>query len=318
MQVSASLPVARLDRPDEFLTGDAIAEIAAAAERAGFDSIAVSEHPFPDDDWLRRGNGHHNFDPFVALSFAAAATRRIKLQTSLLVLPYRNPFITARSVASLDALSGGRVILGVGTGYLEAEFRALGVAFEDRNALTDEAIVAMRRAWTEDGVHMQGRHFLAEGHTMLPRPAQAGGPPIWMGGNSRQAIRRAVELGDGWAPMAYAGNAVSRRTADLGSLDDLHARIAFAAQHAGKVGRTAPLGLQFQLLALPLPTSQPGLAGLVEAAEMLGEVGVTRTSVACDATTRRSYIADLERLGEELLPRLHAIAERGVTPAPAE
>src|SRR5262245_43752241 len=151
MRVGASLPVARLDKPDEFLTAEAIAEVASAAERAGFDSISVAEHPFPDDHWLEHGTGHHNWDPFVVLSFAAAATSTIKLRTGLLILPYRNPFITARSVASLDALSKGRVVLGIGSGYLEPEFKALGVPFDERNELTDEAIVAMRRAWTETG-----------------------------------------------------------------------------------------------------------------------------------------------------------------------
>lgn len=292
------------------MTGQAVVEIATAAEAAGFDSIAVSDHPFPDDDWLRNGNGHHNHDPFVALSFAAAATTTIRLRTALLVLPYRNPFLAARSVASLDALSGGRVVLGVGTGYLEAEFRALGVCFDERNELTDEAIVAMRRAWTEDGVRMTGRHFEARGHTLLPRPSRPGGPPIWAGGNSRRAIRRAVELCDGWSPMAYTGNVVSRRTATLASVDDLRARMAYAAEHGDAVGRTTPLRVSFGLDWLPLPTSADGVDGLVEAGELLAAVGVTDTTLAPPATSRAEFVAELQRLGEDLVPRLQAIPAR--------
>jgi probable F420-dependent oxidoreductase len=317
VRVGTSLPLTCLDTPEQFVTADAIAEIATAAEQAGFDSIAVSDHPFPDDDWLRHGNGHHNHDPFVALSFAAAATTAIRLRTALLVLPYRNPFLAARSVASLDVLSGGRVVLGVGAGYLEAEFRALGVSFEERNELADEAIIAMRRAWTEDGVRMTGRHFDAGGHTMLPRPDRAGGPPIWAGGNSRRAIRRAVELCDGWSPMPYAGNAVSRRTATLASLDDLRARLAYVDEHAEAVGRTAPLGVSFGLDWIPLPTSTDGTDALVEAGELLAELGVTDTTIVPPANSRAEYVAELQRLGGNLLPRLHAIPERGRTGAQA-
>ncbi len=160
----------------------------------------VTDHPIPSDRWLASG-GHHALDPFVALSFAAAATERLRLHLNLLVLAYRNPFVSAKAVASLDALSGGRVIVGVGAGYLEPEFTALGVDYAERNELTDEAIVTMRAAWTGDSVTASGRHWHAAGNTMLPRPTQPAGPPIWVGGNSKQAIRRAVELGDGWMPM---------------------------------------------------------------------------------------------------------------------
>ncbi|MET0183616.1 MAG: TIGR03619 family F420-dependent LLM class oxidoreductase [Caulobacterales bacterium] len=312
MHVGAGLPVARMDDPREFLTGDAIAEIAQAAERAGFDTLSVSEHPFPDDDWLTRGNGHHNHDPFVALSFAAAATKTIKLRTSLLILPYRNPFITARAAASLDALSGGRLVLGVGAGYLEAEFKALGVDFGERNELSDEAIIAMRRAWTEDGVHMKGRHFDAQGHTMAPRPAQKGGPPIWIGGNSKLAIHRAVELGDGWMPMRYEGNIVSRRTAELASLEDFRARLGYASEHARRIGRTQPLGVSFGLQLFSIPDACEGADGFIDAAHYLAALGVTDTGIGAAPTSRAAYIGELERIGAELLPRLHAIHSPGL------
>src|SRR5262245_27365287 len=135
MRFSVALPVDRVDAPGEFQTGAAIGEIASAAERSGFDAVFVTDHPLPEAGWLAAG-GHHAMDPFVALSFAAAATTRIRLQTNLCVLPYRNPFITAKSVATLDALSGGRVILGVGGGYLRPEFDALQAGFETRNERT--------------------------------------------------------------------------------------------------------------------------------------------------------------------------------------
>ncbi len=200
MKFHVGLSTDRVDLGDEFVSVDAIAEVAHAAETAGFTSVFVTEHPYPEDEWLATG-GHHALDPFVALSFAAAATSTVRLFTNLCVVPYRNPFLTAKAAVSLDVLSGGRLTLGVGAGYLEPEFRALGVDFGERNDLLDEALVAMRRAWAEDGVHLRGRHFDVQGHTMLPRPVQWPHPPIWVGGNSKRAIRRAVDLADGWTPM---------------------------------------------------------------------------------------------------------------------
>jgi len=331
MRVGTSLPLAfSKEAADRLLTRDAICEIAAAAERAGFDSIGAVEHPFPDDDWLATG-GHHDLDPLVALSFAASATSTIGLRTSLLVLPYRNPFLAARSIASLDVLSGGRVVVGVGAGYLEAEFRALGVDFAERNELLDEGIVAMRKAWTEEGVHLSGRHFEARGHTMWPPPKQAGGPPIWGGGNSRRAIRRAVELCDGWMPMAYTPQSVSRRTGRLATFDDFRARLDYAAEHAAAVGRDRPLEVSFGLRAFPLPIDDDGgIDGLVAAAELMASLGVTETSLDVTAALRMSstdpgaagmqatsvaeHVAALERLGEEVVPRLHAVEVKGLLP----
>src|SRR5579864_3151754 len=225
MRVSLGLPTHRVDVP-ELVTAGAIATLAVAAEEAGFDAVFVTEHPFPGDEWLASG-GHHALDPFVALAFAAAATTRIRLQTNLAVPAYRNPFLLAKSAASLDHLSGGRLILGIGSGYLEPEFAALGVDYGERNELTDEAIVAMRAAWTGRSVTMEGRHWRAGANTMLPPPAQAGGPPIWIGGNSARAARRAVELADGWTPMlARAGMSSRVRTRPIATVDDLGERIA--------------------------------------------------------------------------------------------
>ncbi len=125
MRLSLGLETSRSDRPEEFVTAEAIAEMAKAAEAAGFDAVFVTDHPFPDDRWLD-GGGHHALDPLVALAFAAAATSTIGLHTNLFVLAYRNPFLSAKGIATLDQLSNGRVILGVGAGYLEPEFAALG------------------------------------------------------------------------------------------------------------------------------------------------------------------------------------------------
>src|SRR5690242_15140978 len=225
MRFTIGLPTDHVAQADEFVTGEAVMECARVAEDAGFDACFVTDHPAPDIKWLE-GGGHHALDPFVALSFAAAATTRLRVQTHILVLPYRNPLLTAKSVLSLDVLSGGRVILGVAPGYLKPEFAALGVDFDERNDLTDEAIDVMRRVWSEDEVEVTGRHFRTRGTTMRPRPPQQPYPPIWIGGNSTAAIRRAAERGQGWVPFPNPGGLTARvRTPQLANLDELASRL---------------------------------------------------------------------------------------------
>ena len=295
MKLSLGLETSRTDAPDEFTTAAAIAEMARCAEDNGFDAVFVTDHPFPDDEWLA-GGGHHALDPFVALAFAAAATTTLRLHTNLYVAAYRNPFISAKAVATLDHLSGGRVVLGIGAGYLEPEFAALGVGFDERNDLTDEAIVMMKKAWTSDGVAEKGAHFDASaGHTMLPKPVQPGGPPIWIGGNSKRAIRRAVELAHGWMPMPNPAKYAERRHSPaMESLDDLRNGIAYAREHAAKVGRTEPVGVMYAL-------------GL-DSAEALAEAGVTDLyTLVWRAPTRKAWLDEVERLGKEVVPQVKSI-----------
>ena len=200
MRFTIGLPTDRVDAVAEFVTGDAVMECAAGVEALGFDACFVTDHPAPDAKWLAAG-GHHALDPMVALSFAAAATTRLRLHTHIMVLAYRNPLLTAKSVLSLDVLSNGRLILGVAAGYLKPEFAALGVDFDERNELTDEAIDVLRAALASDEYAFEGRHFRSRRTSFRPRPVQSPHPPIWIGGNSRGAIRRAVVRGDGWVPF---------------------------------------------------------------------------------------------------------------------
>jgi probable F420-dependent oxidoreductase len=259
--------------------------------------------------------GHQALDPFVALSFAAAATTSLRLQTHLCVLPYRNPFLTAKAVASLDVLSGGRVILGVGAGHLEPEFAALGVDFAERNELTDEAIVTMKAVWSGSVISQQGRHFNAVGHVALPTPAQIPNPPIWIGGNSRRAIRRAVELADGWAPMPNPqATAARRRSPALETLGELERRIDFAVEHAERVGRTSPLTIAMSLGGLEMPVGDAsGEDRLVEIAERLASAGVTYLYGGSmqRVETRADLLREVARQGESLIPRLDAIETPG-------
>ena len=200
-------------------------EGAAAVEAMGYDACFVTDHPAPDAKWLATG-GHHTLDPFVALSFAAAATTRLRVQTHILVLPYRNPLLTAKSILSLDVLSQGRTIIGVASGYLKPEFAALGVEFDERNELTDEAIDIMKQVWEGNAVAYEGLHFRTRGTMMQPRPVQRPHPPLWIGGNSTAAIRRAVDRAQGWVPFPNPAAAVRAvRTPVIGTFEQFAERM---------------------------------------------------------------------------------------------
>ncbi len=299
MRYSVALPNDRVDRCEDFLTAEAVADIACTVEDAGFDACFVTDHPFAGDRWLDNG-GHHALEPLVQLSFAAAATTALLLHTNIYVLPYRNPFLAAKSVLSLDVLSGGRVILGVGAGYLVSEFTALGVDFDERNELLEEGIEAMKLAWTRDAVALQGRHFRAKGNTMLPRPISRPHPPIWMGGNTKRAIRRAVRSCQGWSPLP-TGPRRAPRTATLSTLEDLRARIVVAHKEAEAVGRQEPLEICLGLLN-PSPGSaeyEPGHCRSYIRA--LADLGVTWVGVRPAGTDRKSYLDDARRFADDVI-----------------
>jgi probable F420-dependent oxidoreductase len=295
MRFTIGLPTDHVSHASEFVTGTAVMECAAAAEAAGFDACFVTDHPAPDAKWLA-GGGHHALDPFVALSFAAAATTRLCVQTHIRVLPYRNPLLTAKSVLSLDVLSGGRVILGVASGYLKREYAAQGDDFDERNDLTDEAIDVMRRIWTEDEVVVEGRHFRTRGTTMRPRPPQQPGPPIWVGGNSTAAIRRAAERAQGWVPFPNPGGLTSRvRTPELSTVDELARRMQILRDHASEIGRTDPIDVCFS----PFAQSASEVVDELHALEALGVTWAVLHGPTVDA--RSAWIDGARRLGDKII-----------------
>jgi probable F420-dependent oxidoreductase len=192
-----------------------------ALERRGFDSLWLSERltgPAPD--------------PLVALAVAAGRTRKLKLGTSVLVVPGRNPVVLAKELASLDRLSGGRLLPGVGLGArVPAEHRAFGVDRRARAGLFDEAIVLMRRLWTEDDVHHEGEHFHVDGVTLRPRPVQQ---PIdvWLGGTAPSELRRTGRFGDGWLPSFTVPGEVEAGWATINHVAAEHDR-AIDPEHLG-------------------------------------------------------------------------------------
>jgi probable F420-dependent oxidoreductase len=198
-----------LAKPDQVLA------IAAKADALGYASIFVTDHvvlpasmarsvyPYSSTGQLPGGAAQDYLEPLAMLGALSRATRRARLGTSVLVVPYRHPLVTAKILATIDQLSGGRVILGAGVGWLREEFEALGAPpFEERGAVTDEYLRFMRATWTTDPVNFTGRYVSVSGVHALPKPVQAGGIPVWIGGHTDAAARRAATLGDGWHPIA--------------------------------------------------------------------------------------------------------------------
>jgi probable F420-dependent oxidoreductase len=159
-------------------------------------------------------------EALTTLAYVAGATHRVRLATAVLVAPYRHPLLQAKQIATLDTLSGGRLEVGFGAGWLAEEFEALGVNYEDRQSLSDETIEVMKKLWTGKSVTHEGKHFTLNGVTCLPAPAQRPGPPLWIGGISPRALRRVVESDAGWIAPTQSTDEVAALVARLRELGD--------------------------------------------------------------------------------------------------
>lgn len=286
----------------DLLDAGPVGEVAAAAERAGFDAISFTDHPAPGARWLASG-GHQSLDPFVALAFAAAATERLRLLTYLAVLPYRNPLLLAKSAASLDKLSGGRLTLGLGAGYLRGEFRSLGVDFDERNTLFDEALDVLPRHWRGEPFDYQGRHFHARDTVARPRPVQD--PiPIWIGGNAKVSRRRAAERAQGWMPMSGGPElAATARTPVLGSVAELASATAGVREQARAAGRSDPIDVVYSYHGDGIEEPATQSERHREAFAELRAAGVTWVVVSAPTRSLAATCAFLEAFGGTYLAR---------------
>jgi probable F420-dependent oxidoreductase len=301
MRFTLMFPMRAVKHYETWREGGDLATVARIAEQAGFDGFAMSEHPFPEPGWLATG-GHHAFDPFVSLSYAAAATERMKVITYVLVAGYRNPYLAAKSIASLDALSGGRLIAGLGAGYLEPEFQVLGADFGGRGRTLEEAIPAMRAAWA--GTDHPGPLFPSRGHQMLPAPSQAGGPPIWIGGNSAAARRRAVTLGEGWLPMGQSRElAAITGTPPLETIAELGDLVTDMQRKRAEAG-APPLDVSLAPFEAGL-LRRGGADDFAHAVRMMldayAEAGVTWITVEPASRSLDAFRRDVGRIGELLI-----------------
>ena len=227
---------------------------ARAAEAAGIDDLWVADHiAIPPDN--AEGSGGRYLDPLATLAFVAAATRRIGLGTGVLVLPYRPPLATAKWVATIQELSEGRLLLGVGVGWMEAEFRAAGVPYARRAPLTDQTLAFLERCFAADEMEANGQRFLFK-----PRPAR---PPIIVGGAPPHVLRRVIRHGDGWMPVG-------------GSAEALRAPIAELRAMAAAAGKPPPVVTTMVTLPLDDPPRAADQAAALRAVGVTGLVHAWR------------------------------------------
>jgi probable F420-dependent oxidoreductase len=277
----------------ELVTKEALVRFATRAEELGFAGIGFTDHPAPSHRWLTSG-GHDALDPFVAFGMVAAVTERLLLIPNILVLPYRNPFLVAKAAATLDAVSGGRFVLAVATGYQRGEYRALGVDFDERNDLFDEALAVIRGAWATDGFAFEGRHFTATGQTANPKPGRV---PVWIGGNSALSRRRVAAAGDCWSPFpAPAVLARTAKTPVLETVDDLVPMLDHLWRCVDEAGRDRAA---IDVSVGALGCAPPGTPGFdpqrhLDALGTLGGLGVTWTSTGVPGDSLAHALESLE------------------------
>ncbi len=198
----------------------AIIDSAIAAENTGFDSIWLTDHlALPKEDGEIFG---HIYESLSSMSFLAASTRNIKIGTSTLVLPQRNPIEVAKTISTIDNLSGGRIIISVGIGWSKGEYENLGYGFHDRGRKMNEAIKVLRTCWRgQNNVSFKGDYFQFENMVFSPTPVQSGGPPLWVAGDSQKALKRAIGLADGWHPNARSPQILEQRLSGVKSIIQL-------------------------------------------------------------------------------------------------
>jgi probable F420-dependent oxidoreductase len=273
-----------------FSNHELLAHLAQTAEQCGFESLWTVEHvvipkdyqspyPYSKSGKIPGGEDVPIPDPLLPLSFAAAVTKTIRLATGVVILPQRHPLYLAKEIATLDLLSGGRVILGVGSGWLKEEFDALGLDFRTRGARTDEAIQAMRACWRTDPSNFHGKHFNFGPVRSFPKPA-SNNVPIHIGGHSPAAAKRAGRLGDGFFPAL----------GEIPKLQELFATMQEAARQAGR----DPNQIELSCMA----------RASIDSIKEVTDIGVSRVIVAPPAFDKQGLSRGLEKIGNEVIARL--------------
>ena len=270
----------RFSRPELF------AQLARDCEELGFESIWTVEHvvvpnphmPYPGsrDGSMPGGDDVPIPDPLIPLAYAAAITTRLKFSTGVIILPQRHPLYLAKQLATLDLLSKGRLMVGIGSGWMKEEFEAVDVGYNVRGARTDESIQAMRAIWRDDVATFHGKHFHFHDVKSFPKPVQKGGIPIHVGGHSPAAARRAGKYGDGFFPTVT----------DPAKLKEMFGQVHDEAKKAGR----NPDAIEFSAMAAPKTESLKALAA----------VGVTRVLFGPSSSDPAKLHAGLEQAAREV------------------
>jgi probable F420-dependent oxidoreductase len=292
------------------LTPDDFQKIARSAEDLGYDAITTSEHVVMPRD-LVPAMGAYWTDALTVMTFVAGATRRIRVNSSVIVLPYHEPLAYAKAISTLDVLSGGRVTVTFGVGMARGEFSALRVPFDRRGRITDEYIEVLKVLWTAERPEYHGEFVDFSEIYFEPKPVQAPHPPIWIGGSSMAALRRAARMGDGWYPSGSQGG----KGPWLNSLEDLPTFLDEARRIPGFEEREAAFEIAMPVSNVrfgpnhePIPGGAPPPRGIQQIVDRIGEMedaGVTWTSIppldSAALGSLEDYLADLERGATEVM-----------------
>ena len=272
----------------------AIVQLASRAEALGFASVWVHDHVFNAGHVFRRIGHKPYYEPLTLLSYVAARTERVGLGASVLVLPYHNAIRLAKTAATLDVLSSGRLILGVGVGVIAPESEAMGSPYGERGAITDEAIAVMKELWTQDDPSFAGKYYRFSGMPFSPKPLQQPHIPVWIGGNSRAAIRRAVRLGNGWHPLAVSPETLAQGIYDLYK----------QAQATGRETSEIPVSL-----SIPLGPSTDRRVALGTAPDEIvrniqayADVGVQTIVISGHTEQMAEILSAMDMLARDVLP----------------
>jgi probable F420-dependent oxidoreductase len=287
---------------------DRIVGVARQAEELGFASVWVTDHLFVPRtmEIIYRDN---MLEPLTLLSHLAAVVSRVRLGTSVIILPYRNPIVVAKMLATIDQLSHGRLIFGAAVGWMEEEFQALKAPFAERGALSDESLRMIRAIWANEVVSHQGSFYQYDNMQASPRPVQQPAPPIWIGGNSARARRRVAELGDGWHTSSLNAAAMAPGCAHLRELWDKHgrqgkpvfsARVDFAIAGVSETVLTYP-PRPGRPARMPLHGSVTAIVDQIGAFQELGvEHLVLETSTQSHQSTLATMAAFMQRVRPQL------------------
>jgi probable F420-dependent oxidoreductase len=299
------------DQWEARLTSGDYQEIARTIEVLGFDAITVPEHVVMPRD-LVGSMGVHFPDALTAMTFIAGATSRIRVNSSVVVLPYHEPLAYAKAIATLDVLSGGRVTLTVGVGMARGEFAALGVPFEKRGKITDEYIEVLKHLWTVDEPAYHGEFVDFADVYFEPKPVQRPHPPIWIGGRSMAALRRAARVGDGWFPSGAQGG----KGPWINGVADLPSFLDEARRAPGFRARESAFDIQLPITstrmgpdheALPAADRAPlSTDEIIDRVGALADAGVTWTAAphlrGASCRSKDDYLARVESFAREVLP----------------
>jgi probable F420-dependent oxidoreductase len=297
-------------------TLEVVRRLGQAADQYRFDSIWVTDHlvipratdskyPYAADGRMDLEAAAHYLEPFTVMSFLAGVTERPAIGSSVLVMPYRNPILTAKMVATLDLMSKGRVILGVGVGWMREEFEALGVrTFEQRGVVTDEYIRILRELWTQERPSYRGSFYAFDEVRFFPKPVQKPHPPIWIGGHTRAAIRRAGRLGDGWHPIGLRPPAGLHPAEYEQAAAELRAEAKAAGRDPWSITLSFRAPIRFSDgAAAASRTPFVGSSGqIIEDIRTYQRLGVRHLIFDFGGNTAEAIVEQLHRFAEEVTP----------------